>query len=92
MSANTVPDVLDAAADYLAEHGWCAHRSTGPLGEVCIMEAVQRVGGTLLYDRTWDALKRRVGDPVDWNDYDVSCGTDAQSTLREIANELRGTQ
>ena len=86
--------VLDAAADYIGEHGWCQFDICDDFGRVCALGAIARVTTDSMYsvferlDRYMALLKPRTSGArapgiVEWNDM-------VGRTQEEVVALLRG--
>jgi hypothetical protein len=102
---STVADVLDRAADVIAERGHYKGDYEGPGGEVCVAGAIRvAVTGTAMphpktADRTrhvigsaYNSLGRAIGDPIItyWNDAPGRPADEVIAALREAARRERG--
>lgn len=67
----TTADILNAAADYIEEHGWSRYMGLTPEGRVCAAVAIIRVAdGSVAAEReALRAMGRYIGDVhiIDWN-------------------------
>lgn len=92
----TGPDVLDKAADYIAEHGWARRTFQTPAGEVCAMEAITRsspngdFSAHEAFTRYLRARKLTERGVVYFNDYvDDQTAENVIATMRACAASLR---
>lgn len=85
----TPQEVLNAAADYLEEHGWRNDGKIGDDGECCAVNAMKEVAGGLnsSYDAAWCLFKNFLKIPKtisEWNDEQPDATTVIKA-LREAA-------
>jgi len=87
----SVPDVLDAAADYIDQHGWTQGVFDDDEGHVCVREAINRTAPSILDAfRAASALMDAVGDgATNWNDADGRTQDEVTAKLREVAAAQR---
>lgn len=103
MSAMSPADVLDAAADYIDEHGWTQGRYRTPSGECCALGGLKRV---LQIDylrveqgKAARALAKAInahgsaydpgGQISEWNDRFDQTAANVTATMRKVAADLR---
>src|SRR5262245_4985809 len=80
----TFSEVLLAAADYMERHGHCPNSMTDAKGQVCILGAIDKVGGGLkaaTIDALYAAGMRGI---VEFNETHTKAEVVAK--LREVAN------
>ncbi len=89
----TTAEVLDRAADYIEQHGWCQGEFSKN-GAVCVSGAISRVLGVEFYradNRVYDAKNafarhlKSDDPPCVWNDEDGRTQEEVIATLREAA-------
>jgi len=89
----TVAETLNAAADYLEQHGWCQGQMFGPDDSVCAVGAIAEVTrADTDYDHYSEALEVAMsyvgGGPVSqWNDAPGRTKEDVIAMLRAAAEE-----
>lgn len=98
----TPAEVLDDAADYIEEHGWCQGSLFSQTGSVCAEGALRKASGLRLSQpmgdngvahQAWDSLHRFIGRNIPtWNDDDTTTEELVTKTMRACAADLRGTQ
>lgn len=87
----TPADVLDAAADYIDEHGWTQNVYEDEEGACCAMGGILRVSDPDSAYFAEDALQRHLGRTiVQWNDTADQTAANVTHTMREVAASLRG--
>lgn len=81
-------EILNAAADYLEEHGWRNDGEIGDNGECCAVNAMKKIAGgiTAGYDAAWLCLAKSlgVGYISEWNDKQPDAAT-VIAAMREAA-------
>lgn len=87
--ADQVADVLEAAADYIEEHGWCqGHYWDGTdAGAVCIQGALSAIPGRIHTANR--ALAREDGVVTRWNDTPGREQWEVDQLLRTTAKKIR---
>ena len=92
----TAAEVLEAAADYIDEHGWCREEYVASDGSVCAFEAIERArlteplaGVELVVEA---AMKSATGCATveEWNDAPGRTKDEVVRKLREVAASLAG--
>lgn len=85
--AEPIAVALDAAADYIDEHGWCQHTPNNEAGAVCIEGALCRVAGT--WEARW-LLVKDLGTAANvWNDMPGREQWEVTELLRDTAKKVR---
>jgi hypothetical protein len=93
---STMPDVLDAAADYIEQNGWTQNRSRNADGAVCAIGAIRYASGqyvpiSRLGLAAVDAVESHLGRWIcGWNDTPGRTRTEVVAKLREVAAAERG--
>jgi hypothetical protein len=99
---STVADVLDRAADVIAERGLCKRDYEGRDGSVCAVGAIRvavtgrartgfSLGQFVTYKSASDWASDVVGSPVArWNDAQERTADEVIAALREAARRERG--
>ena len=94
----TAAEVLEAAADYIDEHGWCQNYRVDRYGGVCalggiwaITDAMDFQAGNDLATKADTALCDAVGQWIGhWNDAPGRTKDEVVRKLREVAASLAG--